>query len=99
MSVKFVKVRFNLNKPGDKAVYEIIKSLPAQNEYIKNAITSYYEQKQSESLTENIVAAVRKELSKFQLAPLAAPAPTEVTTDTDPFDESADIADAFLDCL
>ena len=99
MSVKFVKVRFNLNKPGDKAVYEIIKSLPAQNEYIKNAIASYYEQKKSETLTENIVAAVRKELSMFRLAPLAAPAPTDVTTDTDSFDESADIADAFLDCL
>ena len=99
MSIKFVKVRFNLNKPSDKAVYEIIKSLPAQNEYIKNAIAAYYEQKQSESLTENIVAAVRKELSKFQTASLTAPAQTNDTTYTDSFDESADIADAFLDCL
>ena len=40
MSIKFIKVRFNLNNPNDRKAYDIIKKVSGQNTYIKNAVIS-----------------------------------------------------------
>ena len=99
MSVKFIKVRFNLNNPNDRKAYDIIKKVSGQNTYIKNAIIALDGQKQNDSLVENIVAAVRSELSKVQT--FSSPVPFQMTEpkDKDSAEESMDIADAFLDAL
>ncbi len=99
MSIKFIKVRFNLNNPNDRKAYDIIKKVSGQNTYIKNAIIALDGQKQVDSLVENIVAAVRLELSKVQLSPNTLPFPMTEAEDKGNRDESMDVADAFLDAL
>ena len=99
MSIKFIKVRFNLNNPNDRKAYDIIKKMSGQNTYIKNAIITLDGQKQNDSLVENIVAAVRSELSKVQLSPNTLPFQMTESEDKGNADESMDVADAFLDAL
>ena len=99
MSVKFIKVRFNLNNPNDRKAYDIIKKVSGQNTYIKNAIIALDGQKQNDSLVENIIAAVRLELSKVQISPNTLPFQMTEPKDKDSAEESMDIADAFLDAL
>ena len=99
MSIKFIKVRFNLNNPNDRKAYDIIKKVPGQNNYIKNAIITLDGQKQNDSLVENIVAAVRSELSKVQLSPNTLQFRMTEPEDNGNADESMDVADAFLDAL
>ena len=99
MSIKFIKVRFNLNNPNDRKAYDIIKKVSGQNTYIKNAIIALDGQKQVDSLAENIVAAVRSELSKVQLSPNTLPFQITESENKGSADESMDVADAFLDAL
>ena len=81
MSIKFIKVRFNLNNPNDRKAYDIIKKVSGQNTYIKNAIIALDGQKQDDSLVEKIVAAVRSELSKVQT--FSSPVPFQMTEPED----------------
>ena len=99
MSLKFIKVRFNLNNENDRKAYDIIKKVSGQNTFIKNAIVAFNGQKQNESLVENIVAAVRSELSKVQISPNSVPFQMTESEDKGDVDESMDVADAFLDAL
>ena len=99
MSIKFIKVRFNLNNPNDRKAYDIIKKVSGQNAYIKNAIIAFDGQKQNDSLIENIVVAVRSELSKVQLSSNTLPFQMTEPEDKGNADKSMDIADAFLDAL
>ena len=99
MSIKFIKVRFNLNNPNDRKAYEIIKKVSGQNTYIKNAIIALDGQKQDDSLVEKIVAAVRSELSKVQISSNTLPIQITESENKGNADESMDIADAFLDAL
>ena len=99
MSIKFLKVRFNLNNPTDRKAYDIIKKVSGQNTYIKNAIISLDGHKQNDSLVENIIAAVRSELSKVQLSPNTLPFQITEPEDKGNADKSMDVADAFLDAL
>ena len=99
MSIKFIKVRFNLNNPNDRKAYDIIKKVSGQNTYIKNAIIALDGQKQDDSLVENIIAAVRSELSKVQLSSNTLPIQMSEPEDKGNADESMDVADAFLDAL
>ena len=99
MSIKFIKVRFNLNNPNDRKAYDIIKKVSGQNTYIKNAIIALDGQKQADSLAENIIAAVRSELSKVQLSPNTLPFQITESENKGNADESMDVADAFLDAL
>ncbi len=99
MSIKFIKVRFNLNNPNDRKAYDIIKKVSGQNTYIKNAIIALDGQKQVDSLAENIIAAVRLELSKVQLSANSTPFQMTESENKDNADESMDVADAFLDAL
>ena len=99
MSIKFIKVRFNLNNPNDRKAYDIIKKVSGQNTYIKNAIIALDGQRQNDSLVENIVTAVRTELSKVQLSPNTLPFRMTEPEDKGNSDESMDVADAFLDAL
>ena len=99
MSIKFIKVRFNLNNPNDRKAYDIIKKVSGQNTYIKNAIISLDGHKQNDSLVENIIAAVRSELSKVQLLPNTLPIQITESENKGNADESMDVADAFLDAL
>ncbi len=99
MSIKFIKVRFNLNNPNDRKAYEIIKKVSGQNTYIKNAIIALDGQKQDDSLVENIITAVRSELSKVQISSNSTPFQMTESEDRGDVDESMDVADAFLDAL
>ena len=99
MSIKFIKVRFNLNNPNDRKAYDIIKKVSGQNTYIKNAIIALDGQKQDDSLVEKIVAAVRSELSKVQISSNTLPIQITESENKGNADESMDIADAFLDAL
>ena len=99
MSIKFIKVRFNLNNPNDRKAYDIIKKVSGQNTYIKNAIIALDGQKHDDSLVENIIAAVRSELSKVQLSSNTLPIQMSEPEDKGNADESMDVADAFLDAL
>ena len=99
MSIKFIKVRFNLNNPNDRKAYDIIKKVSGQNTYIKNAIIALDGQKQDDSLVEKIVAAVRSELSKVQISSNTLPIQITESENKGNTDESMDIADAFLDAL
>ena len=99
MSIKFIKVRFNLNNPNDRKAYDIIKKVSGQNNYIKNAIIALDGQSQDDSLVENIIAAVRSELSKVQLSPNTLPIQITESENKGNADESMDVADAFLDSL
>lgn len=99
MSIKFIKVRFNLNNPNDRKAYDIIKRVSGQNTYIKNAIIALDGQKQNDSLVENIIAAVRSELSKVQISSNSVPFMMTEPEDKGNTDESMDVADAFLDAL
>lgn len=98
MSVKYVKVRFNLDKPDDRAAFEVLKKAKGQNTFIKNAILAYDSRMNNEALVDNILSAVRAELSKVQFTPpFSSTQPSE--TDKDAAEASADIADAFLESL
>ena len=99
MSIKFIKVRFNLNNPNDRKAYDIIKKVSGQNTYIKNAIIALDGQRRDDSLVENIVAAVRLGLSKVQLSANSTPFQMTESEDKGDVDESMDVADAFLDAL
>lgn len=99
MSIKFIKVRFNLNNPNDRKAYDIIKKVSGQNTYIKNAIIALDGQKQDDSLVEKIVAAVRSELSKVQISSNTLPIQITESENKGNADESMDVADAFLDAL
>ena len=99
MSIKFIKVRLNLNNPNDSKAYDIIKKVSGQNTYIKNAIIALDGQKQDDSLVEKIVVAVRSELSKVQLSPNTLTFQITEPEDKGNADKSIDVADAFLDAL
>ena len=98
MSVKYFKVRFNLDKPDDRAAFEVLKKATGQNVFIKNAILTYDKRINNETLIDNILSVVRTELSKVQFAPsYLFTQPGEMGKDA--AEASADIADAFLDSL
>ena len=98
MSVKYIKVRFNLDKPDDRAAFDVLKKAKGQNMFIKNAILTYDSRINNETLVDNILSAMRAELSKVQFAPpFSSTQPSE--TDKDAAEASADIADAFLESL
>ena len=98
MSVKYVKVRFNLDKPDDRAAFDVLKKAKGQNMFIKNAILTYDSRINNETLVDSILSAMRAELSKVQFAsPFSSTQPSE--TDKDAAEASADIADAFLESL
>ena len=99
MSVKYVKVRFNLDKPDDRAAFDVLKKAKGQNMFIKNAIIAYEEKRQNEQLVDTILTAVRSALSNVQLVSPSVPVQNSEITDEDAAAASADIADAFLDSL
>ncbi len=99
MSVKYVKVRFNLDKPDDRAAFDVLKKAKGQNMFIKNAILTYEEKRQNEQLVDTILSAVRSALSDVQLVPPSVLDQNSEVTDEDAAAASADIADAFLDSL
>ena len=73
--------------------------MSGQNTYIKNAIIALDGQRRDDSLVENIIAAVRSELSKVQLLPNTLPIQMSEPENKGNADESMDVADAFLDAL
>ena len=99
MGVKFIKIRFNTNNPEDQAALDILKRADGQNAFIKRAIIAYDEKQQNKQLIESIVTAVRSALSNMQFEPASVSFRKEDVTNNDSFEESADIADEFLDSL
>lgn len=99
MGVKFIKIRFNTDKPEDKDVLGILNKVKGKNSYIKRAIIAYDDNKQKKLLFESIAAEVRSALSNMQFEPSSVSLKKEDITNNDSFEESADIADEFLDSL
>ena len=99
MGVKFIKIRFNTDKPEDKDVLGILNKVKGKNSYIKRAIIAYDDNKQKKLLLESIAAEVRSALSNMQFVPSSESVKRDKVTDKDALDESMDIADEFLDSL
>lgn len=99
MGVKFIKIRFNTNNPDDQATLDVLKRADGQNAFIKRAIIDYDKKQQNEQLIESIVNAVRSALSNMQFESTSVSLQKKEFIDKDDFDESADIADEFLDSL
>ena len=99
MGVKFIKIRFNTNNPDDQAALDILKRADGQNAFIKRAIIAYDEKQQNKQLIDSVVAAVRSALSNMQFEASSVSVKNEDVTNNDSFEESADIADEFLDSL
>lgn len=88
-----------MDKPDDRAAFEILKKAAGQNTFIKNAILAYEEKRQNEQIVETILTAVRSALSNVQLVSPSVPIRSDEISDEDTAAASADIADAFLDSL
>ena len=99
MSVKFIKIRFNTSNPDDQTALDILKRVDGQNAFIKRAIIAFDEKEQNKLLIDSVVAAVRSALSNMQFEPSSVSVKKEDVTNNDSFEESADIADEFLDSL
>ena len=99
MGVKFIKIRFNTDNPDDQATLDILKRVDGQNAFIKRTIMAYDEKQQNKQLIDSVVAAVRSALSNMQFEPSSVSVKKEDVTNNDSFEESADIADEFLDSL
>ncbi len=98
MSIKFIKVRFNMDNPDDRKLYEMLNGMKGQNSFIKNAITSYSGKGTEEAIAEKVATILLDKLGTMPLTLSSQPVTEEITDETS-FSESADIADAFLDSL
>ena len=92
MSVKFIKIRFNTEDPSDRELLDRLKGMEGQNKFIKNAILSYIGKGKEDIIAEKVAALL---LNNFQTLPVIQ----SKIVDSDAADESADIADAFLESL
>ena len=99
MGVKFIKIRFNTNNLDDQAALNVLKRADGQNAFIKRAIVAYDEKQQNKQLIDSVVTAVRSALSNMQFEPSSVSVKKEDTINNDSFEESADIADEFLNSL
>lgn len=92
MSVKYIKIRFNTDDPSDRELLDRLKGMEGQNKFIKNAIFSYIGKGKEDIIAEKVAALL---LNNFQTLPIMQ---SEIV-DSDAADESADIADSFLESL
>lgn len=92
MSVKFIKIRFNTDDLLDKELFDRLKGMEGQNKFIKNAVLSYIGKGKEDIIAEKVAALL---LNNFQTLPVIQ----SKIVDSDAADESADIADAFLESL
>ena len=92
MSIKYIKIRFNTDDPSDRELLDRLKGMEGQNKFIKNAILSYIGKGKEDIIAEKVAALL---LNNFQTLPVIQ---SEIV-DSDAADESADIADAFLESL
>ena len=92
MSVKYIKIRFNTDDPSDRDLLDRLKGMEGQNKFIKNAVLSYIGKGKEDIIAEKVAALL---LNNIQALPIIQ---SEIV-DSDAADESADIADAFLESL
>ena len=92
MSVKYIKIRFNTDDASDRELLDRLKGMEGQNKFIKNAILSYIGKGKEDIIAEKVAALL---LNNFQTLPVIQ----SKIVDSDAADESADIADAFLESL
>ena len=92
MSVKYIKIRFNTDDPSDRELLDRLKGMEGQNKFIKNAVLSYIGKGKEDIIAEKVAALL---LNNFQTLPVIQ----SKIVDSDAADESADIADAFLESL
>ena len=92
MSVKFIKIRFNTDDPSDRDLLDRLKGMEGQNKFIKIALLSYIGKGKEDIIAEKVAALL---LNSFQTLPVIQ----SKIVDSDAADESADIADAFLESL
>ncbi len=92
MSVKYIKIRFNTEDPSDRELLDRLKGMKGQNKFIKNAVLSYIGKGKEDIIAEKVAALL---LNNFQTLPVIQ----SKIVDSDAADESADIADAFLESL
>ena len=92
MSVKYIKIRFNTDDPSDRELLDRLKGMEGQNKFIKNALLSYIGKGKEDIIAEKVAALL---LNSFQTLSVIQ----SESVDNDAADESADIADAFLESL
>ena len=92
MSVKYIKLRFNTDDSSDRQLLDRLKGMEGQNKFIKNAVLSYIGKGKEDIIAEKVAALL---LNNIQTLPIIQ---GEIV-DSDAADESADIADAFLESL
>lgn len=97
MSVESHKLRFNLDKPTDRAAWDALQAVPAgqRNQFILQAIHVYaLEPVERERLARRVAELVVEMLPGAPAAPSAVPAPEP---DADTQARSMEIAEEFLD--
>ena len=97
MSVESHKLRFNLEKPADRAAWDALQAVPAgqRNQFILQAIhANAVEPAERERLARRIAELVVDMLPGVPAAPSAVPAPEP---DADTQARSLEIAEEFLD--
>ncbi len=97
MSVESHKLRFNLEKPLDRAAWDALQAVPAgqRNQFILQAIHAYaLEPVERERLARRVAELVVDMLPSVPAAPSVEPAPER---DADTQERSLEIAEEFLD--
>ena len=92
MSIKYIKIRFNTEDPSDRELLDRLKGMEGQNKFIKNAVLSYIGKGKEDIIAEKVAALLLNNSQTLQIMQ------SEIV-DSDAADESADIADAFLESL
>ncbi len=97
MSVESHKLRFNLDKPMDRAAWDTLQAIPTgqRNQFILQAIHAFaIEPAERERLARRIAELVVDMLPGVSAAPSAEPAPER---DVDTQARSLEIVEEFLD--
>ena len=96
MSIRYQKLRFNLDKERDREAWDILHSVPgSRNAYILDAVCAYAKQLTQEeacaAFQQQILGVIRTELSSQHVNPLPLPIESAQEDDTalDNFLESA----------
>ena len=94
MSIRFQKLRFNLDKERDREAWDILQSVPgSRNAYILDAVCAYAKQLTQEeacaAFQQQILGVIRAELSSQPVKPHPLPIESSHEDDT--------VLDAFLE--
>ena len=103
MSIKNVKIRFNLDKENDRKVYEYLQSTDhSYSKAVISAICEYLELSErtatEDAFLERVIATIKEELAKtnpFGLLQLVQTPPAQISTEK----ENTETEEAVMDFL